>query len=291
MNLQQVKEVIDKADDIFHNCFNWLKHPNSDNKKDNSYLMRFQSELAQGLFDLMQFYQDICRNEKKLIIHKADYKYSWFSNRMSRFKEYKEFLSNAIQIGKSIGDAFAWMFFQTNMDILQKHLLHNDNGLFVSGIGGLGEIEFIKNNPMFDGSFVVYHGITSILRIGDFSLYHPKVGIYATGELKTKDMGNGLIEVNAIITSRIPFSDAFESIDFKWDSDPDRLKRQQKAMDECLQKIIPDRKNELYDAHMYYLFDDVECNKESIMVDNLVCKARISFDRRRPLPQNPDVQV
>ena len=44
---------------------------------------------------------------------------------------------------------------------LEKHYMHPDNGLFVSGIGGRGEIEFIKGNPTIDGYLVVYHAITN----------------------------------------------------------------------------------------------------------------------------------
>ena len=60
-------------------------------------------------------------------------------------------------------------------------------------------LEFIKNNQTIDGLFVVYHGITDMLRVGDFSLYANGIGIVGVGELKSQREGDH-ISVTANIT-------------------------------------------------------------------------------------------
>src|SRR5207344_325451 len=55
------------------------------------------------------------------------------------------------------------------------------------GIGGLGEIEFIRNNPTMGENVVLYHGITNLLRYGDVSLINVRTfDVAAIAELKTK---------------------------------------------------------------------------------------------------------
>ena len=77
------------------------------------------------------------------------------------------------------------MFYRDSIEELEKHYEHSDNGLFVSGIGGIGEIEFIKANPTINGYLVLYHSITNMLRIGDFSLCSLTGKMVGIGEIKS----------------------------------------------------------------------------------------------------------
>ena len=56
-----------------------------------------------------------------------------------------------------------WLFYRKNIEAIREHLKHEDNGLFPTRNGGIGEIEFIRKNKIFEGCFVIYHSITSIL--------------------------------------------------------------------------------------------------------------------------------
>lgn len=104
-----------------------------------------------------------------------------------------------------MGDAYAWFFYHKNRSELDMHLAHQSTGLFTAGVGGRGELAFIKNNQTFDGLFVVYHGITDMLRVGDFSLYAGNHGIVGIGELKTEQQGEKL-KITANITSKVDIS-------------------------------------------------------------------------------------
>ena len=49
---------------------------------------------------------------------------------------------------------------------------------------------------------MVYHGITDMLRVGDFSLYANGIGIVGVGELKSQREGDH-ISITANITSKV----------------------------------------------------------------------------------------
>lgn len=91
------------------------------------------------------------------------------------------------------------VFYQGNFSELEKHFQHESTGLFAIGVGGRGELEFIKTMPIINDCLVLYHGITSMLRIGDFSLYDFRLGIVGIGELKSSRTGDTL-QVHAYVT-------------------------------------------------------------------------------------------
>ena len=95
-----------------------------------------------------------------------------------------------------------------NLPELGKHFQHESTGLFVSGIGGRGEIEFIMQQQNMYGFFALYHGITTMLRVGDFSLYEFGNGIVGIGEIKTRknESCEKRIDIEAYISSKIDFN-------------------------------------------------------------------------------------
>ena len=200
-----VKEKISSAETTLDECFEMLldfKHGRGDL---GDILANFQPKLAECLYQLMQFYHELQKEKKHLISQKEKYSKQEFSTMMANNASFSKVVSQTIEIGKNIGDAYVWFFFRDNRSELDKHFQHNTTGLYVGGIGGLGELEFIKNAPTLNGLYVLYHGITTMLRIGDFSLYDGTHGIVGVGELKTKPAGD-FLNITANITSRL---DAF----------------------------------------------------------------------------------
>lgn len=147
--------------------------------------INFQIDLAECLYDAMCVYKEISQKEREYIGKKKSLDKKEFLEKMKRYKNQKLEIREIISIGKSIGDAFAYIFYQESIEELEKHYTHSDNGLFVSGIGGRGEIEFIRANPTINGYLVVYHSITNMLRIGDFSLCTLDGRVIGTGEIKS----------------------------------------------------------------------------------------------------------
>lgn len=190
---EKVKEKINNANDILNKCFNMLmdiKHAR-DNLLDS--LLNFQPLLAECLYELMSFYQELKTEEKSLIKDKKEYTLDTFKGIMKENATFSKIVSEVINIGKSLGDAFAWFFYRNNRKELDDHFRHNKTGLYVSGLGGYGELQFVKNTKFIDGLFVLYHGITSMLRVGDFSLCDIQQGVLGIGEIKTKQDGENFV--------------------------------------------------------------------------------------------------
>ena len=118
--------------------------------------INFQTNLAEYLYNAMSLYREISQKEREYIEMKESLDKKDFLEKMQKWKNQKLEVKEVINIGKSIGDSFAYIFYRDSIKELEKHYKHPDNGLFVSGIGGRGEIEFIKENPTIDGYLVVY---------------------------------------------------------------------------------------------------------------------------------------
>lgn len=250
-------------------------------------LLEFQPLLAETLYEIISIYQEICRLEKCLIGNKLHYNNVWFKQKMASYARYKTGISETIKIGKSIGDTFAWIFYCDNNAELQKQCSHEQTGLFTANIGGKGEIEFIKNNLMLYGCFLIYHGITNILRIGDFSLYAQDHGIIATGELKSEISENGLI-VNAFITSKFYLQDdenlqSIKTIDGINVQNPQKFKRQLKAIEDVLSTRKSDLKKDFQTNNLHHLLDEIKQKSQPIVIDaqNKIILSRYSCRCRK----------
>ena len=112
---------------------------------------------------------------------------------MQKLKRYKSVLDGIIDIGKTLGDAFAWIFYQHNRPLLKKHYEHEFIPRLPTRLGGRGEVNFIRNHQMFGRYFVLSHSIATFLREGDVSLIDPNsLQVAAIGELKTQRINKTL---------------------------------------------------------------------------------------------------
>lgn len=259
ISADEVKAKIDKANKTLNDCFDMLLDFRYCRNDFGNAILMFQPLLAECLFELMQFYQRLHKEKDELIARKSSYEKAVFADLMKTNTRYMMAVRTAIDIGKNMGDAYAWYFFKDNRKELEKHLQHESTGLFVGGIGGQGELEFIKNSNNIDGLYVLYHGITTMLRIGDFSLYDLEHGIVGVGELKTKRI-NDTLQVNATITSRteirLPKSQhasnkSVEERIKEMQRDFPRLEKQLSKHTELFHVKESDRSSELYSSYDY----------------------------------------
>ncbi len=105
-----VMEKIDLADTIFNRCFDCLLAMKHGDTNIGNTLLRFQPELAECLYDLMTFYQDLKSEENTMIISKSSYSFDDFRGTMAEIHKFLNVIKEVIEIGKSLGDAFAWFF-------------------------------------------------------------------------------------------------------------------------------------------------------------------------------------
>ena len=268
MDEETVKNKIDSAEVILKECFDMLLEFKQGEGNFGAILYDFQPKLADCLYDLMSFYKMLQNEKQQLIATKNHYDKKEFSELMSRNASFSKTVSKTIELGKNLGDAFAWFFFCDNRTELDKHFDHEPTGLFVSGIGGLGELKFIKNNKFIDGLFVLYHGITTMLRIGDFSLYDTRLGIVGVGELKTMRNGDRL-NIVANITSKIKVcidgakhisNNSFEYNFQRMQKDFPRLRNQLSMHTELMKPDESAKSDEIYGEYEYRLLDQLQQN-------------------------------
>lgn len=193
VSYKEVCKIINEGERIFRECYSILnKFKNKEIiNKESEEIFKFQPKLATTLFKLDKYYREIVQKEKKIINNKKSYENKWFVKNLNSLNSYKKAINKAIEIGKGIGDSFAWIFYNRNNKFLNKHLEHQKISHTPPGVGGEVELQFIKNVYKFEGFFVLYHGITSFLRVGDISLIDLKSGeAVALGEIKAIKKNN-----------------------------------------------------------------------------------------------------
>lgn len=193
---------IDDAENQLVNCWEFLAGMKDGRLETESMsLTQFQPTLAQVIFNLSGLHRKVEQEKRFRIERKGKYSNSWFSKRMGFLAKQQELLDAVISICRGLGDGFAWFFYQWDRQYISEHLAEQHQQYTPSGIGGIGELEFIKNVPHIHGFMVIYHGITNILRLGDLSLIDIKnrrvVGI---GELKTYSSKPGELKLNLIFS-------------------------------------------------------------------------------------------
>ena len=251
VNPETVRHVVARAERSLKECWEKLiliqKHEAS-KKELLKTVISFQPELLSTLVELESYYNEICEMEQELVAKKAIFQ-SIYDREIDRISRYKRFLEGIIDIGKSLGDAFAWIFYLKNRNLLKKHYKHEFISRLPARIGGKGEVEFMRNQPMFGRYFILSHSITTFLREGDVSLID--VGskqVAAIGELKTKKKSETELEVTIYFLGGRKLSQKMlprisskpqteQASKDKWDPDfAERLKKQVKSMTQFFEK-------------------------------------------------------
>ena len=206
-----IASLIDEAEGNFRECWRALSGLRSKETREGSNagdlskaLLDFQPTLARTLYDLSEMYRKLHQEKVNVVTRKADLTPEWFGHRLALIARYQRAIKAAISLGKRLGDAFAWIFYVSAQDHLLEHGDHQRQFLAPPGIGGLGEVTFIERVKAVGGRLVLYHGITTFLRVGDVSYINVKERkVAAIGELKTTKVAEDLlrIEVHAVATS------------------------------------------------------------------------------------------
>jgi len=274
LSFKNVCELIDETEIQYRRCFEILA-----NLKDTSIkisvesLLEFQPILASTLFKLDKFYRKIHQEQQHIISRKLSLSPKWFEKRLATLEKYRKLIKETMVIGKGIGDSFAWVFYQKDSHQLRKHFEHQEIFHTPPGIGGLGELEFIKRTPFIENKFVIYHGITNFLRIGDFSLYDiPGGRVTAIGEIKTEKIGENELSSSIYILAATPFKES-ENIKYElsknkkiYQPHAQKLKRQIEEMKTVLKTEDPKYKKDVMDAYHVE-----ELNKISAALDKSHC--------------------
>lgn len=226
--------------------------------------INFQTNLAECLYNAMSVYREISQKEREYIEMKESLDKKDFLEKMQKWKNQKLEIKEVISIGKSIGDSFAYIFYRDSIEELEKHYKHPDNGLFVSGIGGRGEIEFIKENPTIDGYLVVYHSVTNMLRIGDFSVCSLDGKVIGTGEIKSEYINDKRVLASSVyMSSKVKLKiDAEEGEEIYGNSTKEKIQKQLKNQDDLLLSDSGDIMKDKRKMNEQHFLIDAACNSE-----------------------------
>ncbi len=249
---KQIEGALDEAEQSFKDC--WLKLLTIRRCVDIKAevfvaVITFQPTLGNTLYFLEMLYKEVCEEERDLISRKSGLNQKWFGYRLHILSGYRKLITKAMDVGKVMGDSFAWIFYRNEHELLRNHANHEANPHLPTGIGGRGEIHFIRGCPMFGDYFVLAHSITTFLRIGDVSLFDLSEGIVAgIGELKTRAVGDSELVVTINLVgpklnkSRLPKTASDQTTQHSYQPLPpqmlERLKRQIVGIQDALKPLV-----------------------------------------------------
>lgn len=186
--IRDVRHSVEDAEKTFIKCWGilaQLRHHEAGSSLDRP-LSEFQPTLAAALFRLTHLYARLAKEKQYLIDRKDTYSVGWFAKRMALISRLQEGVHGISEVGRALGDAFAWIFVQNDREFLAQHSREPRPHMPPTGIGGKGELGFIRTVQNIHGCYVLYHGITTYLRLGDITLIDTKtMTVAGIGELKT----------------------------------------------------------------------------------------------------------
>ena len=264
-----VATSIDDAGEKLDWCWTALQNLKGGKTSENigADVLSFQSKLIEALWGLDDRYRSIIQEKARLVKRKSEYNSSFFARRMGQLDVYLKAVKGAIGNAKSVGDAFAWLFYANDLDLIEKHLDCQMQAHLPPGVGRIGERAFVEKCQGMNGYFVLYHGISTFLRLGDVSFIDlKKWKVISIGELKTKkgDSDNQyVVTVNFVYGGRFKLPLDLKNIELRKgpiDQLPpkmqDRLKRQTMAIGRA---ITEDRNTEKKRVGLTgrYFFDEL----------------------------------
>ncbi|MCR6479677.1 hypothetical protein NU688_26210 [Variovorax sp. ZS18.2.2] len=204
INKSEIKDAVDSAEIAYLECWDFLikiKEGNIFDAKPVS-IQTFQPRLGEALARLSSLHREIEKEKEKSILRNRLRKTKQSVVRLRFLAKQQMVLAQAISVGKTIGDGFAWFFYREDRQYLAKHLTEQEQLHVPSGIGGFAELEFMRSVPSIAGYFCLYHSITSILRLGDVTLVDLKeLRVAAIGEIKSGIPRDGKLVVSLYIST------------------------------------------------------------------------------------------
>lgn len=197
----EVETVVNRAATAYEQCWSTLAALKSGRISEHVglSLVQFQPTLGTALAQLSSTYRKLSAEKQARIQAKSCLAPAWFARRMRFLSSQQEIICRAVYVGKSIGDGFAWFFYQNDGAYLYEHLKEPEQLLIPSGVGGFAELETVRKIPVANGHFLLYHGITSILRLGDFSLVRlDKLKVITVGEIKAGKPAAGRLNITML---------------------------------------------------------------------------------------------
>ncbi len=194
-----VRKALDEARADFEWCWKTF-HGGGDLSADDGTrgvdLLSYQARLVKAVWNLERFIRAIKKAKLPLESDPGRYNRAYRKARLKALASYDHALRECVGTGRALGDAFAWIFYERDRELISEHLKEQMQAMLPQGVGGFGERLLTESMKSLDGRLLLYHGITSFLRIGDVSFVDVEsMRVHAIGEVKTKDAGENKLEI------------------------------------------------------------------------------------------------
>jgi hypothetical protein len=218
-----IRRLLRETESVYDRCVSILT--DLKNGRPNDDFPRLQFYLAESLFRLSRAHGSVRGARDDLILRKQRLKPQWFAERQRRLARLEELLVRATGVGRAIGDALAWFFYQNDGRLLDDHRRLEAQELFPGAQGGVATVHLARDVPVLQGYFVLYHDLTSILRSGDLTLVDLKaMRVAGLGEIKAGEMNDGVLRVEiALVGSSKRLHLSFSDIASADATDRDRI--------------------------------------------------------------------
>jgi len=204
---RRVKHIVDKAEHEFTWCWSVLADLRFNIEKVGILeLVEWQPRLAKALFALERCYHELKHQDKALVKRKASVKDAYLRSQLQKSRALRAILDRTIDIGRVLGDSFAWLFYQKEHKLMSDHQKRKHVPRMATGVGGMGEITYLENLPVVNDYLVIYHGTTTFLRLGDISMVDMRsFQVVAIGELKSHRLSPTEITINVnLVGEKLP---------------------------------------------------------------------------------------
>lgn len=169
----EIRDLIAEAEVVYTDCFDTLKVLKTGNFAgfDITRITSFQYKLSRTIFDLSSKYHQIHIERKQAIAEKKTTDEDTFLTYMRSTQGDIKLLEHVISLGKALGDAFAWFFYQGDKQFLGRQFSQQHHLPAPPGVGGMGEVKLLEiTKGVLNGNLIIHHGTTTFLTVGDYSL-------------------------------------------------------------------------------------------------------------------------
>lgn len=169
-------------------------------------MQTFQPHLFAALLRLSRGYHGLRIERESLLARKAQLSAAFHARRQKQLASRQDVLLRAIGVGRNLGDSFLWFFYRNDPELLRRHRQQSPPSPPPAGDGGEGELALVDAVRFLGDKYVLFHGITTLFRLGDASLLdmgtHRIAGI---GELKTTRIDDKTLNLQFVASMNTGF--------------------------------------------------------------------------------------
>lgn len=147
---KDLNAAISEAEHSFRSCWQkllLLSTQGNDKSKLAEAVFSFQPTLGTALYKLEVLYNTACKEARELVSRKSALNQAWFRGRLRALDGHKRLICYTIDVGKALGDSFAWLFDRNERELLRRHHAHASTPHLPTGVGGRGNLSLLGEAP------------------------------------------------------------------------------------------------------------------------------------------------